>query len=441
MRLFQSYKSIFKEASLFTAVQIILLIVSMIKGMIVAKYIGVEGTGILGVLQSLISFFVSLFSLGLPVLLMRSYALNDGDNVAIKQKYGLPKLMLLLALVGVFVFYFIVPFFAVDLFNDSNKKWVLKTVAIVILLKQVTSIYTTTLQGKQQLKTLAKATIISSIVGLLVAIPLYLFYKLEGVVYGFVLSFFIEVIVARLLITKSNTITNVSITINEYKEFLRKGFLLGYANVLTLAGQLGVVFYITVYGGVIAIGNYNAGFSIINNYVALLFVAMSTGYLPRIIKLLENKCELENEIAKQLNFSLIIIGVLATFCILFAPFIVHVLFSKDFEIVIPFLRIAVIGMLFKTFSWCLGYLIIAKADTKVMAFTGVIFNTLFVLLLICGYQYNGIIGTAYAFVIYNFIHLVSIWSITKVRYQLKLPKNTILLLLFVVIINLVLVLL
>lgn len=440
MNIYKSYKSIIKEASLFSGVQIILLLVSMLKGMFIAKYLGVEATGIIGVLQTIVGFFIALFGLGLPVLLVRSFALNNNTN-SILQQVVIKRLIVFLGLLGALVFYFLTPIFSGKLFNHDGYEWVLKAVAIVVFVKQLAVINTSILQGKQQLSMLAKVNSIIAVVGLFISIPLYYFFKVEGVIYGFIASFIVEVIVSHFALKRENKINSLSVDLKNYTTVLKEGFFLGYGNVLALLSQLIIIYYITYFAGTAQAGYYNAGFSIINNYVALIFVAMSTGYLPRLVKLLPNNLDLQEEIAKQLNFSIIVIGLLAIFCVLFTPFIVHTLFSEAFDVVIPFVKVAVFGMIFKTFSWCLGYLIIAKADTKVLAFTGVFFNVLFAIMLIAGFYFYNIIGVAFSFVVYNFFHLVGIWSITQFRYQIIIPLKTIILFVGVLVVNFVLLLL
>lgn len=430
----KSYKTIAKEATLFSGVQIILLFVSMIRNMIIAKYLGVEATGIMGVLQNTIGVFIALFSVGLPVLLVRSFALDETFETQ-KQQYVIKKAIIILGVLGSVLFYLFVPAFSKELFNHDGYDWILKIVAIVILFKQISTVNTSILQGKQYLSVLAKVNIISAVVGLVIAIPLYYYFYLEGVIYGFVVIYLIEVIVSSFAVKNNKKPIAVKLSLNDYRGVVKQGVVLGYGNVLSLLAQLAVIFYISSQSGNIQAGFYNAGFSIINNYVALLFIAMSTGYLPRIVKLLNFKENLQTEITKQLNFSLLVIGGLAAICIVFAPLIINILFSNEFEAVVPFLRVAVFGMIFKTFSWCLGYLIIAKVDKKVLMFTGIIFNLLFALALIYGFHINGIMGVAYAFVGYNFIHLISITLIVKFRYDMNIEIKTILLLIGILLFN------
>lgn len=438
INILKSYATIIKEASLFSGVQIVLLLVSMIRNMIIAKYLGVEATGIVGVLQNITGLFIAIFSIGLPILLVRSFALKQTIKIQTQQLI-IKRTIIFLGIVGSILFYFLVPLFSNELFSHDGYDWILKVTAIVILLKQLSTINISVLQGKQHLNLLAKLNIVSSIISLIIAIPLYYYFKLEGVIFGFIAMYLIEVIVSFLSV-KRNKIDTIT-TPNNYLSIIKEGIVIGYGNILTLLAQFLVIYYVTSQAGNIQAGYYTAGFSIINNYVALIFVAMSTGYLPRIIKLLDSKSRLQTEMTKQLNFSLAVIGALSTICILFASFIVNFLFSDSFGIVVPFLRVAIFGIIFKSVSWCLGYLIIARVDKKVLMFTGGIFNILFTLMLIYGFHTKGIIGVAYAFVIYNILHFISVSLIVRFRYFVKIEKMTILFLIVILSFNTLLLLL
>lgn len=438
IKILKSYTTIIKEASLFSGVQMVFLLVSMIRNMIIAKYLGVEATGIVGVLQNVTGLFIAIFSVGLPVLLVRSFTLKQTVEIQ-TQQHVIKRTIIFLGIVGSILFYFLVPLFSNELFSHDGYDWILKATAIVILLKQISTINTSVLQGRQHLNLLAKVNIVSSVVSLIIAIPLYYYFKLEGVIFGFITMYLIEVIVSFFSF-KTNKI-DVITTQKNYFNIIKEGVAIGYGNVLTLLAQFLVIYYVTSQAGNVQAGFYTAGFSIINNYVSLIFIAMSTGYLPRIIKLLDSKNRLQTEMTKQLNFSLMVIGVLSSICILFASFIVNFLFSDSFEIVVPFLRIAIFGIIFKSVSWCLGYLIIARVDKRVLMFTGGIFNMLFTLMLIYGFYAKGIIGVAYAFVIYNFLHFISVSLIVRFRYFLKIEKTTMLFLIVILFFNALLLLL
>ena len=75
-------------------------------------------------------------------------------------------------------------------------------------------------------------------------------------------------------------------------------------------------------------------------------------------------------------------------------------------------------MFFKAISFSIGYLFIAKADSKVFMKTSLGFNILYFLMLYFGYQIGAFKGMGIAIAIYFFLHLTGVYIIAKKRYQM-----------------------
>ena len=57
----------------------------------------------------------------------------------------------------------------------------------------------------------------------------------------------------------------------------------------------------------------------------------------------------------------------------------------------------ILGMIFKAVSWSMGYMIIAKGDSKVFIKTAIGFNTILYFINILGYHFGGLEGLVSAF--------------------------------------------
>ncbi|MCR5861929.1 hypothetical protein LRS05_07170 [Flavobacterium sp. J372] len=68
----------------------------------------------------------------------------------------------------------------------------------------------------------------------------------------------------------------------------------------------------------------------------------------------------------------------------------------------------------------MGYVIIARGDSKVFIKTAVIFNILYVGLCITGFYLYGLEGIGFGLLIYYATHLSGIYAIIKIRYDLKI---------------------
>jgi len=80
-------------------------------------------------------------------------------------------------------------------------------------------------------------------------------------------------------------------------------------------------------------------------------------------------------------------------------------------------------MIFKAVSWSMGYMIIAKGDSKVFIKTAIGFNAILLLINIVGYHYGGLEGIGISFFIYYIIHFIAIRIITYYRYDFYFEKG------------------
>ena len=141
------------------------------------------------------------------------------------------------------------------------------------------------LQGLRKLAFLAKANIYGSIAGLIVAIPLYYYLKLDGILPAIVITsgfvFLFAYMFARRTVKAHASVTNETV-FSEGKPMIKLGLALSFSSIIGLIVAYLILVYVRSEGGEIEAGFYGAGIAILNNYVGLIFNAMSTDYYPRL---------------------------------------------------------------------------------------------------------------------------------------------------------------
>jgi O-antigen/teichoic acid export membrane protein len=80
-------------------------------------------------------------------------------------------------------------------------------------------------------------------------------------------------------------------------------------------------------------------------------------------------------------------------------------------------------MLFKAVSFSLGYVIIARGDSKLFLRTTLSFNAILFTINALGYYYWGLSGLGVSFLIYYIIHFFSLIVIVRWRYGLSLSRS------------------
>ena len=210
---------------------------------------------------------------------------------------------------------------------------------------------------------------------------------------------------------------------SEGKEMINLGITLSVSSVITLIAAYIIQIYISNKGGVDAVGYYNAGMVILNTYVGLVFNAMSTDYFPRLSAVANAIEKIRNIVFEQAYIAVLLIVPIIVIFVAFAPFFITLLYSQEFTPTVQFVSWGILGMLFKAVSFSLGYIIIAKGDSKIFIKTAIGFNSLLVVINIIGYTYWGLEGLGISYFIYFIIHFIVVWLITYYRYDFTFKKE------------------
>ena len=171
------------------------------------------------------------------------------------------------------------------------------------------------------------------------------------------------------------------------------------------------------------VGYYTAGMIILESYFGLVFKAIQTDYFPRISALSDDDNGLSTIVSQQAVIGLLLIMPIIIFCMALMPLILRLLYSSSFVVVSQFMYWALFGLLFKTASWTIGYVILAKSDSNLFVKTAMIFNSLFLTLTLLGFHYLGLKGVGIAYVAYFLIHFTVLLLLTRKRYSLKLNQE------------------
>lgn len=163
--------------------------------------------------------------------------------------------------------------------------------------------------------------------------------------------------------------------------------------------------------------NADAGFwqavtKISDYYLGFITSVLGVYYMPKLSEL-QSKIELRKEIIKGYKIILPVVAVLAFLIWLLKDFIIHILFSQDFLPMKPLFTFQLLGDFFKIGAWLLGYLMIAKAMTKIFIATEIISAASYVALSYFFMNHFGIIGATYAFCINYFLYWILMWFLMK----------------------------
>ena len=366
-----SYRGIMKATSLFGGVQFFQILIQIIRSKFVAILLGPTGMGIMGLLTSTTGLISNLTNFGLSVSAVRdiSTANSTGDLVRISLiSKVLRRLVWATGILGAFTTLILSHWLSFLTFGNYNYTYSFAAISITLLLTQINAGQLVILQGMRKLNYLAQSNVFGSLMGLIIVIPFYYLWGIDGIV-PVILGLSIVSLILSTYYSQKIKLNNIPIsigqTLSEGQNMLKMGFVINLSSIFSVGTAYIVRVYIGKVGSVADVGLYTAGFSIINTYVSMIFNAMGTDFYPRLSAVSHSNTLCRTTINQQAEIAILIIApVLVTFIVLI-KWVILVLYSNKFLGIDTFLYWSALGMLFKTASWCIGFIFLAKAKGKI----------------------------------------------------------------------------
>ena len=416
-----SYRDILKTTSLFSGVQILGVLISIAKSKLAAILIGPAGIGIVGVLNSTLNVIIGFSKLGLDVSAVKEIAALKGhDEVKVVKIINvLRRLCWFTGILGALITIVLSSWLSQLAFGNTSHTVSFMLLSLAVLFNQLTVGNLAILQGLRKLKKLAKASLWGSFGGLLVIVPLYYYYGINGIVPAIIsisiLTYFFSWFFSKKQIVKHPKLS-LKDTLNQGKSMVKLGFVLSLGSLATIITIYGIQIFITNKGGIDEVGFYNAAFIIINAYVGVIFTAMSKDYFPRLSSVVNEQETMLKVVNQQAYVAVLLLTPIIVIFLAFIPTIISLLFSKEFMPIIGILTFGILATLFKAVSWSMGFILIAKGDSKLYITTEVGFNLLLLIMSVFGYVYGGLTGVGISYLAYYIIYLIGVKIITKSKY-------------------------
>jgi O-antigen/teichoic acid export membrane protein len=423
-----SYRQIFKATSLFGGVQVFNIIISIIKSKFVALLIGPAGMGIAGLLTSTTQFITSLTNFGLGVSSVKNVAAaaSTGNEERVSTIVTvLRRLVWFTGLLGAIVTFALAPVLSRTTFGNSDYTYAFMWISVTLLFQQITSGQMVVLQGLRKLQYLAKSNMTGSILGLLISVPVYYVWKLDGIVPVLIISSISSMLLSHYFSNKAG-IRSVKIStkevVSEGKDMLKMGFILSLNGITVVGVSYLVRIFISRTGGIEQVGLYSAGFAIITTYVGMVFSAMSTDYYPRLSAVAQDNIAAAGLINQQAEVAILILAPILSFFLVFINFIILILYTPKFLAVNAMIHWAAMGMYFKAASWSIGFILLAKGASKTFLWNELLGNSYILGFNILGYKLAGLEGMGISFLAAYLVYFIQVFTLAKIKYSFSFNK-------------------
>nr|WP_315253067.1 oligosaccharide flippase family protein [uncultured Flavobacterium sp.] len=427
----KSHKEIIKATGVFGFVQVLRMLISIIGIKFAAVFLGSAGIGTVGLLNNMIGIIGSLTNFGLNVTGVRevSSAYSDGDQGRFSERWAvLKRWSFIVGLFGAIVTILLSKLLSKWTFGtEKNYFWfVILSVNFVFL--SLSSGRIAMLQGLRKIRLIAVSNVWSSVFITLVTIPIYYFFKFDGIVPVILLSSLIGLLFNLYYTRDIETIkVNLSFseTIRRGQPLLKMGFLL---SINVIFGQI-CNYIIKLYlngNGINAeiLGFYEVSSVILLSYIGMVFNAMGTDFYPRLVAVQNNDNKVNQIANDQIEIGLLLVTPLLSLLYLFAPFLIEILYTKEFSAVILIFKGALFAVIIKAVIWPLAFVILAKGQNKLYFKQELLGDFLNITLTIAFYHWFGLEGIGIASIVNFTLYGIYVYRILNRKFNFSIRKDT-----------------
>lgn len=391
--------------------QAVNIFLSVFRMKVLAVLLGPSGVGLLSIYNNLSSMVSDAAGLGMRSSGVRQIASARGeeDQLSRTRQVLLAAHLIqgILAMLGVCL---LREEISTWLLGDATYAFEIALIGIAILLTLIANAHTALLQGLRQIRDLGNVTIIGALGGTIFGLSAVWFYGQQGLIWFVLTQPLAMLAVARIFIRRLPRPASRGLNIREVWEIWRPMARLGVAFMLGGLAMAGTLLLarglITKELGLEAAGHFAASWSITMTYVGFLLTAMGADFFPRLSEIISDRPAANKLINDQTQLALAIGGPVLLLLLGLAPWVIGLLYSKDFGPAIQLLQWQTLGNIFKLASWPIGFSLAAAARGNLFLAVQVNFNIIFLGMLWPTLSTYGIVAAGPSFAAAYILHFI-----------------------------------
>lgn len=426
------YNRILKYAGVFGSVQMLAMLVTLVLNKVKSVWLGPACFGITESMNRNTDVVKNLTNLGIQTVAVPEISRTvgtdadaTGDSILITRSWAL-----LTAIAGMAVCLLMSPFLSRWAFaGDVGYTVGFMLMSFAVAAAAVTGGEMAVLRGTGLMRQVALSQLFASIVSLCLSVPLYWFFKLDGIIPALVLS-----ALGTMTVTCCYSFRAYPYSARPFSgQVLRKGFgMIGFGVFFTVAAFLGawawsiIAKFLMDRGGQELTGIYSAGYMLVTYFATLLLTVNDSEYFPRLSSVAADKERLQSTVDSQAQAMLMLSAPLVICFIIVMPLVVYVVLEYGkFHNSIALAQLAVAGVFFKSVSQPIACIVLAKSDQVTYLIQETICYILLVICVICGFNLYGTVGIGIALAFWELLYLGMVLTISRIRYGYRLAGKVV----------------
>lgn len=411
------YSQILRSSAISGAAKIVTALAGFFRAKIVAIYVGPAGMGLLGLYTSVIGMASSLSSMGIDTSGVREMAANardaeKADHVII----ALRRICWATGLLGCALCALFSHRISVSTFGDEAHAGQIAVLGACVFLTQISLGQSSVLRGLRKIRELALQSVFVAAASLIAAVICMTLWGVGGIVPMMVSASFIGLVgswwfARRIPVAVAGQ--SVAKTLAVARPMLSLGLAFMVSGLVAALGTYVIGVILLSACGIAANGLYNAAWAASGSVVGLVLGAMGQDFYPRLTEVAHDRRAASTLIDQQIEVGALI--ALAPLCLLsaLAPWIMSLLFSKEFVAGAKVLQWFAIGCFGRVVSWPMGYYLLARGHARMFLLTevaSVAFHVLVAWLLV---NARGTEGAGMAFAVLYVAYTAAMLIVTR----------------------------
>ena len=428
-----SYDHVLKYTGIFGGVQGLKMLVSVVRVKLTAYILGSWGMGLISAYSAVSEFLNRASNMGIPLNATRqtSELFENGTEEQIAHKVMVIRTWVLWsAILSVLICLFFSPIISYFFFDHDWHRWpVVMLTSLIAVSNIIAEGECAILKGLRQVRKVAIIETILALGTLFCTIPLYYLLGIRGVIIGLIACGFLSAIVHFFF---SLPLVSYKVQLLSYRTFweglplIKVGIPYVLAGVANSGLQMVIPAIILAHHTMDELGHYNAGWALMFGYAGLIFLALESDFFPRLSSVSNDKQRMNECINQQINVCTLILTPLLILLVMFMPFVLEVLYKKEFLVVTGMATLSVFYPFLRCLALPMGYSILAKGHSIAYLVLEVCYDVFFGLLIWWCYNSWGLVGAGIAMSVGALYDVVMYFLYCNFRYGFMFRRSTLL---------------
>ena len=424
-----SYRHVLKYTSVFGGAQGLNILIGLVRNKCVALILGRSGMGLMSLLNTAATFLSQATNLGISFSAIRrtSEIFDSGDRHALLDYISVIRTWsAVAAALGALACLVLGPLLDTLSFSWGNHThhFVLLTPAVVMTALAGGEL--AILKGTRRLKELVGLQIVSAVLSLLLAVPLFWLFNYKAIVPVISLMALVNFLPA-LYVSMLHYPYHVKFTRDSLAKgipIVKMGVAFTVAAAVASGADMLVRSLLNLYVDLDAVGLFNAAYMITITYSGLVFSSMENDYFPRLSAVNSDNRLVAEVVNRQVEVTLLLMSPLLCLLITTLPIAIPLLFSSEFLPVVPMAQTLSLALCFKAVTLPMAYVNLAKGKSRAYMILECGYSVLFMLGSYFSVVWYGLDGIGWAIVIVHAIEMLAIYIYLRRRFGVALSVQS-----------------